>query len=328
MQINKISNKILTNKYLLKGLEKISEHGTTFAAGTSLVLSTGLRTFSISKTPDIKEENKSYAMANSISSGLIKFAIVEAVALPIENAVKRIDKNPKKYLNSEIKPNSRGYKFITQAIKLSAGLITAIPKSVMTVALIPVIMDKLILRGKTAPSAQEKKNQISNTPSFTGIYGEKLSKGLAHIIDNKKIQNLAQKYQSKDEDIFKNITAATDILLTSSSVYQINKSKDIHENSKKALIYNNIISTAITVIGGYRLDSIVKNKTEKFIDVFKKANETNPKLLKYMEGINIVRPALIFAGIYYGILPIFSTYISDKIDRFTHNSKTSQTLTK
>jgi len=332
MHINKITNKILTNKYLRKGLEKISEHGTSFAAGTSLVLSLGLRPFSIYNTPDVKEENKFYAMANSISSGLIKFAMVEAIALPIENAIKRIDKNSKKYLKTKINPSARNYKFITQAMKLSAGLLVAIPKSVMTIALIPVIMDKMFLKTKEIPTIytnlkkqdqKSKEQPIYNNPAFTAKYGEKLSKGLAKIIDNTKIQKLAQKYQLKDEDIFKNITAMTDILLASTSVYQTQKSKNINENSKIALIYNNIISTAITVIGGYCIDSTVKNKTAKFVEIFKEANKNDPKLMKYIEGINIVRPALIFAGIYYGILPIFSTYISDKIDRMIEKRKLS-----
>lgn len=353
MQVNKITNKILTNKYILKGLEKISEHGTSFAAETSLILSVGLRPFSISKTPDVKEENKFYAMANSISSGLIKFAMVEAIALPIENAVKRIDSNSEKYLKSKLKSNARNYKFITQALKLSAGLLVAIPKSIMTIALIPVIMDNLFLKTKAIPSIYDKhfknnKSQINqnnnsgNTdkqtkePAFTGKFGERLSKGIAKIIDNKRIQKIAQKYEYKDEDIFKNISALTDVLLTSTSVYQTNKSTNIHENSKKALIYNNIISTAITVTGGYWLDSAVKSKTAKFIEVFKEANKNNIKLPKYIEGINIIRPAIIFAGIYYGILPIFSTYFSDKIDGIIQhkkmsnliNQETSQTLTK
>ena len=113
MRINKLSNKILQNKYFLKGLEKISEHGTSFAAATSLVLSTSLRPFAINKTPDTETENKQYAMANSICSGLIKFGIVEAIALPIENAVRKIDQNPEKFLKprtiNNLSKNTRAY---------------------------------------------------------------------------------------------------------------------------------------------------------------------------------------------------------------------------
>ena len=43
----------LNNKYLLSGLKNISEHGTSFAAVTTLFMSTGLRTFSILKTPSV-----------------------------------------------------------------------------------------------------------------------------------------------------------------------------------------------------------------------------------------------------------------------------------
>lgn len=144
MQVNKISRDnsnftgLLNNKILLKGLEKVSEHGTSFAAGTSLAMSLTVRPFAIHSTPDVEKENKQYAIANSIGSGIIKFGIVEAVALPIENAVKNIDKNPEKYLKSKTIKNlqetskklveSKSYKLSTQIMKLSTGFITAIPK--------------------------------------------------------------------------------------------------------------------------------------------------------------------------------------------------------
>jgi hypothetical protein len=91
---SKLSARILKNKTLLKNLERISEHGTSCTAGISLLMSAGLRPMSIYLTPDVEKENKQYAMANSISSGLVKFAIVESIALPIEHAVKNIDKAP------------------------------------------------------------------------------------------------------------------------------------------------------------------------------------------------------------------------------------------
>ncbi|MBR1460536.1 hypothetical protein IJ596_02735, partial [bacterium] len=126
-------------------MEKVSEHGTSFAAGASLLCSSTIRPLSIYITPDTEKENKQYAMSNSICSGLVKFAMVEAVALPVEKAIKKIDKNPDKYLNSNTLKNlsQRSYKLITQTLKLSTGFITAIPKSMLTIALIPIIMDKL-----------------------------------------------------------------------------------------------------------------------------------------------------------------------------------------
>ncbi len=335
MSISKINSnittRILKNKTLLKGLEKISDHGTSFTAGTSLVMSLTVRPLAIFSTPDTEKENKQYAAANSICSGLIKFGMVEAIALPIETAVKKIDKNPSKFLKESTVKNlsntpetlakSRSYKLITQVIKLSTGLFTAIPKSMLTIALIPILMDKLFFRRKKSSDENIQNQHPLNSDkqkslNFTGNISEKLTKGLSKIIDNEQVQKLAKKYENKDKDIAKHITAGTDILLTSSFAYQTSKSKDIKENRKKALIYNNIIATGITILGGYGIDNLIKNKTGKFIEKFKQINAGDAKLPKYIEGINILRPAIIFAAIYYGILPIFSTYLAEKIDKF------------
>ncbi len=331
-----LSTRILKNKTLLKSLEKISDHGTSFSATTSLLLSLGLRPLAIFSTPDTEKENKQYAASNSISSGLVKYALVEAVALPVEYAIKNIDKNPNKYLNqSTIKNlsgnskeliNSKSYKLLTQVIKLSTGFLTAIPKSILTIALIPVIMDKVLFRDKKQPLQTTQNPALVTTgqkPPFTGRITDKISKGLSKIIDNNHIQNLAKKYEHKDKDIPKHITAGTDILLTGAAAYQTNKSEKIKENRKKALIYNNIISTAITLFGGYAIDNVIKNKSSKFIEKFKQINAADPKLYKYIEGINILRPALIFAGIYYGLLPIISTYTAEKVDKFIERHQKS-----
>ena len=323
---NNITTRILKNKHVLKGLEKISEHGTTFAAGTSLFMSLTVRPLAIFATPDTEKENKQYAAANSICSGLIKFGMVEAVALPIEYAVKNIDKNPEKFLKSKtIKTlagekeliNSRSYKLLTQILKLSSGFLTAIPKSMLTIALIPLIMDKLFGVGIKKKNIANETQKIQNKDiNFTGRVTEKISKGIGKLLDSENIQKFANKFQTNDNDIAKHITASTDLLLTGSFAYQTSKSDKIKENRKKALIYNNLIATAITLGGGYTVDRIIKNKTEKFVDKFKILNAADPKLHKYVEGIHILRPALIFAAIYYGILPIFSTYTAEKVDKF------------
>lgn len=334
---NNITTRILKNKHVLKGLEKISEHGTTFAAGTSLFMSLTIRPLAIFATPDTEKENKQYAAANSICSGLIKFGMVEAIALPIELAVKNIDKNPEKFLksqtiknlaNSKELANSRSYKLLTQILKLSSGFLTAIPKSMLTIALIPLIMDKLfgvgVNRKTNINNEKDSQKPQNKDVNFTGRVTEKLSKGIGKLLDNEKVQKFANKFQANDKDIAKHITAGTDLLLTGSFAYQTSKSNNIKENRKKALIYNNFIATAITLGGGYTVDRIIKNKTEKFVDKFKTLNAADPKLHKYIEGIHILRPALIFAAIYYGILPIFSTYTAEKVDKFIEKKSGKQ----
>ena len=332
MQVNKITSSILKNKTVLKSLEKISDHGTSFTAGISLLLSLGLRPLSIKSTPNVEKENKHYAIANSISSGLIKFGIVEAFAIPIENAVKNIDKNKLKFLNNETLQNltPRNYNLLTQIIKLSVGFLTAIPKSMITIALIPIVMDKLFKQKTENNHNSEtikrysfegfRQKSESSYPTFTGKTNNFLSKQIAKIINNSKIQKFVIKNESKDKNIPKHIVAGTDVLLTSAFVVNTNKSKDIKENRKKALIYNNIISTLVTLFGGYGLDKLLKGKTKTLEIKLKKLNPKNPNIDKCIEGLNILRPALIFGGIYYVVLPIFSTYMAERIDKFVNKN--------
>lgn len=315
----------LNNKLFLKSLEHISEHGTSFAAGTSLVMSLGVRPLAIYSTPNVEKENKQYACANSVSSGLIKFAIVESVALPIEYAVKKIDNNPEKFLKNKtidnLKPGSKGYKFATQILKLGAGFMSAIPKSMLTVALIPVVMDNLFSQSKKLKRLSESCLAPKNGVTFTGSFSDVAPKAIGKILDVEWFQNFVNKFKNDDKNVAKHITAATDILLTGASAHQIQKSSKITEERKKPLIYNNLIATGVTLAGGYAIDRAIKSKTASFIEKFSTANKGNPKLSKYVEGINILRPALIFAFIYYGILPMFSTFFSERIDKYLESRK-------
>lgn len=326
----------MNNKTVLKGLETISEHGTTFIAATTLLMASGVRPLAIALTPKVDKENKQYASTNSIASGFIKFALVEAIALPVENAIKKIDKNPEKFLNSQTinnlkdsAPNlidSRIYKFATQTLKLSTGFITAIPKAMLTIALIPLLMDKLF--NKKAEKIPEKfsdntlaneRNPKLDSKSLPSFKGNLTACGIGKIIDNKFFQNFIKNHYQNDTNIARNMSIATDLLLTASFIHRTRKSEKIKENRKKPLIYNNAISTAISIIAGYSIDNLIKKNTQNFIKKFSDINKNDPKLPKYIEGINIIRPTLIFAAIYYGILPIFSTYLADKIDKLTHN---------
>lgn len=352
MQINSIKTNnlnpnfsgLMNNKAVLKGLETISEHGTTFIAATTLAMAIGVRPFVISKTPNTEKENKQYASVNSIASGIIKFLMVESIAIPVENAVKKIDKSPEKYLKPETINNiknkaknlaaSKDYKFATQLIKQSVNFITAIPKSILTIALMPIIMDKFIFK-KKKKNEKNPNNFITTEPnpifssiiepksniSFKGGLTDAAAKGIGKIIDNSTFQNYVKNHSFNDKNIARNMSVATDLLLTASFVNRTRKSKKIKEDRKKPLIYNNIISTGISLISGWQIDKLIQKGSENFIKKFSQVNKNDPKLPKYIEGINIVRPTIIFAAIYYGILPIFSTYIADKIDKFASKTK-------
>ncbi len=343
---SKSFNGLYNNKAMLKALETISERGTTFVAATTLAMSAGVRPIAISLTPDTDKKNKQYAITNSIASGLIKFALVEAIALPVENAVKQIDKTPDKFLTSKTIKNlqsnakslteSKTYNFASQLLKQSSGLLTAIPKAMLTVALIPPLMNLLFKKKNDEKKEQKIERSIYKTynnvfssdfddnsqnsiPSFKGAVTNQAAKGLGKILNTNAFQEFAKKFSGKDADIARNISMATDLLLTSSFIFRTKKSDKIEKERKNVLIANNVISTGITLIGGYSIDKLIKKNTDKFIKKFSEINKNDPKLNKYIEGINILRPTLIFAGLYYGILPVFSTYLADKTDKFTKN---------
>ena len=140
-----------------------------------------------------KKENKQYATTNSITSGLIKFGIAEAIAIPVEKAVKQIDKNPEKYLNPKtIKAlqgnaktllESKNYRFATQLLKLGTGFISAIPKAMLTVAFIPLVKN-LLFPKKEIKILNYENNDFYNeyNPVFSPEFGNSKSISFKGII--------------------------------------------------------------------------------------------------------------------------------------------------
>ena len=104
-----------------------------------------------------------------------------------------------------------------------------------------------------------------------------------------------------------------DILLTSTSALALCTSKKIDKERKKPLILNKLISTGISIIAGCSLDILAQKLGNGFVEKFKTVNSNDKKLLKYLEGINVLRPTLIFAFVYYGAIPVLSAFLSDKL---------------
>ena len=92
-----------------------------------------------------------------------------AVSSPISKAVKKISKNPEKYLKqSTIKNLSNGgelvksatYKFSTQLFKLGADFGSAIPKALLTCALIPPLMACFFPKREKMQNKREYPSQV------------------------------------------------------------------------------------------------------------------------------------------------------------------------
>lgn len=303
---------LYTNKTFKKGLEFAAENGALFSAATIFGCSVGVRPLSIWMTPHVDKENKKVLCAKSIASSFAGYLMMLGISKPVANSIKKIDKNPEKYLSFKTVQNlkeesktlqySKAYIFATQMFKLGLGVATAVPKALLTVAGLPVVMKKVF------PQEQEKYRQ---NISFRGKK-DGLAKNIAKVINQDGMQNFSKKY--KDSNFPMHIVALTDILTTATFIHETNRSKKIKEERKKTLAYNAAISTGLSILSSYVVDKLLDKPIEKFIENFKKANKGLPNVEKQVEGIRIAKPILIMAGIYYTLIPFLSAFLSEKAE--------------
>lgn len=325
---------LYNNKALVRMFEFASDNSALYCAGVSLVLSTAARPLAILNTPKADIQNKKYAAAKSIASSITGYILMFLISNPVSKAIKNIDNNPSKYLSKDTIENlkngagslsaSKKYQFATQLFKLGLGLVIALPKSEITSFLIPKIMDKF---QKIDDNKKEKRNNNNEEKKdknivFKGsIYNKmtnNLSKGISSLINTKKIQNLSEKFYKTNFE--QNIMYLTDIVLTGAFVNKTIKNKKIDEKRKKPLIYNSILSTVFSMISSLFLNKMLEKPFENFISKLKEANKDSPKLHKYIEGANIAKISLIMGGVYYILIPVFSTFFADKIDKYKNRN--------
>ena len=303
---------IYTNKAIKKTLEFAADNGTLFAATTTLGFSTLVRPFAIYNTPNVDKENKNTMCAKAIASAFTGFLLMLSLSLPFSKSIKKIDKNPEKYLKNEtIKnineqkeniKNSATYNFATQIFKLGLGLVAAIPKALITNATTPLVLDNIFDRKKS------KKNTSQN---ITFKNKDFLAKGIGKSIDNKSFQEFSKKY--KNSNFAMHISSLTDILTTTFFIAKTNQNKNLNKQEKNVLSKNALLSTLLCLISSYTVDKILDKPTHKFIENYRRINANDKNLIKQIEGIKIVKPMLILATIYYTIIPVLSTILTDKL---------------
>ena len=304
---------LYTNKTFKKGLEFAAENGSLFSAATMLGCSLGVRPLSIWLTPNVDKDNKKALCAKSIASSFAGYLMMLGISKPIANSIKKIDANPEKYLSSKTIQNlqegaenlqkSKAYVLATQMFKLGLGVITAIPKALLTIVGLPIVMKEFF------PEKQTPKTQNIN---FKGK-NDRIAKGIAKTLENEGMQKFSKKH--KDSNFPMHIVALTDVLTTATFIHETNRSKKIEEKRTKALVYNACISTALSILSTYVADRLLDKPTEKFIANFRKANKGLPNVEKQVEGIKIAKPILIMAGIYYTLIPVVSAFLSEKAEK-------------
>ena len=322
MKVNQKNNRDISfngfwnNKAIKKGLEFAAENGTLFAATTTLALSTA-RPLVILATPKTDKKNKQVASAKALTSTLTGSVIALMASLPLSKAIKRIDKNPEKYLNPETistlkekgeeLTKSKAYSMATQLFKLGLGFVIAAPKAILTALGTPYLL-KLF---NTQENIKEAENIQKEGLTFKGK--NSVSSGIGKILDKKKLQNFVKKY--KDSNFPMHIIAATDTLATGVFIQQTSKNKKLEKKDKAPLIYNSLISTALSISSTYIIDHLTKGKTDKFIERYKQLNKKDPNLSKQIEGIKIAKPILIAGLVYYIAIPLISTFLADRVNK-------------
>lgn len=324
MKVNLRTKSLYKNQLLHKGLEFAADKSPTFMAGTALAFST-LRPVSILATPKTDRENKKLACAKSIASAGINYTLMYGLTSVLSRGIKNIETKPDVYLKPKTikiltetgKPlsASKKYQFLAQFFKLGLGFAMTIPKSSLTCALIPTIMDKL-LNNKKQISDSINKQTVS--PSFKGgARLNPLSKGIGKVMNKPCMLNMAEKF--KDTNYAMHIPVMGDILSTGAFIHQSNKSKKIKQDRKKVLNYNAGISTGLSIVASYIVDKALDKPTEKIIKKFSEVNKNAPKLAKYVEGIKIAKPTLIMGGIYYLAIPLVSTFWAERVNNKQKN---------
>ena len=307
-------NGILNNKFLKKSLEFAADNGTLFAATASLSLS-GIRPLVILATPKTDTKNKQVACSKSIMSTINGYLIALACSLPVARAVKKIDKNPDKFLSKETVEslkdgkekltNSKAYAMATQLFKLGLGFLIAAPKSIITAFGTPYILDLF----NTEKILSDAHRPVNENISFK--QKENLPKAIGSILNKRWLQNFAKKY--KDTNFPLHIVAATDVVSTATFVQQTKKNKKLDDKDKKPLIYNSLISTGLCIASTYTIDKLTEKSTQNLIEKYKKINYKDPNLSKQIQGIKIAKPILIAGCIYYILIPLISTFFAERI---------------
>lgn len=174
---NKIP-KIYTSEGVKKFLVLASESQIVFSAIFAAGLACVMRPAAIMSLPGKKnKDDKKYASAHSIASGLIGYATSLVISSPIAAAVKKLEKDPKKYIGKNFEYlgqnaetgvlNGKPFKTATKYLNMVPEAIFAVPKAIITVSLIPPILKYVFGWEKKKPATTPKGTMM--TPDYSAL---------------------------------------------------------------------------------------------------------------------------------------------------------------
>lgn len=152
--------KFMKNEKFGKALKIIEDYQLIFGPAFALLLTCIFRPAAIMTLPGKKnQDDKKYASAHSIASGVIGFILSSIIFLPISEGIKAFKKNPKQFIidkNSYLLKDEKALKTMRTYIDRAPDVLTAVPKGILTVALIPPILKYVFGWEKQKPKAKEE----------------------------------------------------------------------------------------------------------------------------------------------------------------------------
>lgn len=142
------AKELCEKNWFKKLLVKAADNQVVFSAGFALLLTGLFRPVTICALPGKKnKDDKKYAAANSIASGVIGFVMAFIFANPVAEAVKKIKDNPKTFMPKNFKALTAKTKD-AEALKSTVvhylnqlpDILISSPKAIITIAILPPIL--------------------------------------------------------------------------------------------------------------------------------------------------------------------------------------------
>ncbi len=316
-----IGEKLAVNKGFNKFLDILSDNSLVADALIALFLTAIVRPASIYAIPTkdpVEKKKNNYQVAHSASTGLLGLATTLAVAEPIKRAVKKILKNPSKYVKGDttfISNNERVFK--ETAGRLHQPIFLPL-RAAATIAIVPPVLRffGLSKNGKSVSKADKAKIDYSfmnfksnesksfkgfeqiavaegkNTPSFKGagsIVTENLAKGIGKIASTNKFKQFIEWFKEKKQ-WFPHLIAAESLWLSGFYMEETARSKTIEKDQKLPMILNQGITALLCTWGAYKLDGLINKTLDKYKETYKRMNpdlvrkaEVGDKIVAYLE---------------------------------------------
>ena len=138
-----------------------------------------------------------------------------------------------------------------------------------------------------------------------------LAVGMGKVLNSEPIIKFSEKFHNTNiaDYIFK----ASGILLSSFVMFKTLTSDKIEEKRKKPLALNTGLSCAVATAGGLFVDRLMDKPVNKLIKNFTLANPNIKNMEKLVDGIKVMKSAILFGTIYRYIVPVLATVVAEKI---------------